>query len=197
MARRWKPPPFSPDGQIVVSTGWDFAARLWDTFGGKVLQQFKHEGRVTAASFRAQRHTIATASYDGTVGLWDAVSGKRLQRLPHDKEVNTAEFSPDGRTIVSASDDNTARLWDVASGKELQRLKHEGKVHAASFSPDGAHHHYRQRGRDGPPVERRQRKGVGLAPAQSCDDERGDAAASIVRSSPRQGCLRSTTIRPC
>ena len=135
---------FSADGTRILTSSWDYTARVWDAQSGRELHVLEgHEGALWSASdstaFSSDDTRIVTASDDGTARVWDAASGEMLHVLSgHSEAVHDATFSADGTRIVTASWDNTARVWDAASGQELHVLSgHRDHVESATFSPDG------------------------------------------------------------
>jgi hypothetical protein len=78
---------FSADGQWVVTSSEDNAARVWDAAAGKAIgEPMRHEGLVNSAQFSADGQRVVTASDDRTAR---------------------------GQRVVTASEDKTARVWDV------------------------------------------------------------------------------------
>jgi hypothetical protein len=70
---------FSPDGERVVTTSGETAARLLDARTGASLAVLEgHEGRVTSAAFSPDGQRVVTASLDGTARLLDARTGESL-----------------------------------------------------------------------------------------------------------------------
>ncbi|GAB4430412.1 MAG: hypothetical protein Kow0031_11260 [Anaerolineae bacterium] len=109
---------FSPDGQTLVSGGYDKSARLWDIVTGGEIRRFEgHTDAVESVSFSPDGRTLITASDDGTARLWDVSTGQELRHLAgHTNPVSGAAFAPDGKTIATASFDQTIKLW----GSQLQ-----------------------------------------------------------------------------
>jgi WD40 repeat protein len=102
---------FSPDGQWVVSGGWDDMAQVWKTATGRKVACMEHEGWVNAVAFSPDGQWVATASNDGTARVWEASTGREVARMEHEGQVNAVAFSPDGQWVASASSDGTARVW--------------------------------------------------------------------------------------
>jgi WD40 repeat protein len=132
---------WSPDGQQILSGGYDRTARVWDVKTGKavfVLRGHK-EIMVTDVAWSRDGKRLATACRDQTVKLWDAATGRVIHTLRgHTHNVWGVAFSPDSKTLASCSQDSTLRLWDVQTGKEVRTLKgHTSLVRSVTFSPDG------------------------------------------------------------
>ena len=74
---------FSPgNGKYVVSGGFDGTVRLWDTFTGKELRQFKgHEFYVKSVAFTPDGRYVITNSADNTTRVWNTETAKELCRL--------------------------------------------------------------------------------------------------------------------
>jgi WD40 repeat protein/serine/threonine protein kinase len=142
---------FSPEGDRVVTCGYDRTARIWDTRTGQALtpvlrhtNRFEFNGkwfdmaRVRHADWsRDGRRLLTVCNFD--VWIWDTPSGRPIAPLlSHRNEVWSAFFSPDGRQVLTASTDKTARLWDAQTGTPLgPPLRHDDAVNWAVFSPDG------------------------------------------------------------
>ena len=133
---------FSPDGRYIVSTSYDYTARIWNTATGDCQAELKgHSMGVISAVFSPDGKHIVSASDDCTARIWNIATGDcQVELTGHSDMVNSAVFSPDGRHIVSASDDYTARIWNTATGDCKAELKgHSDIVNSAIFSPDGRH----------------------------------------------------------
>jgi WD40 repeat protein/serine/threonine protein kinase/tetratricopeptide (TPR) repeat protein len=131
---------FSPDGRLVVTTGDDQTARLWDAeTGERVGPVFLHSREVSGAAFSHDGRFLLTSSFDERLWLWDLAAAMPVAYpLGHRGRVTAASFSPDGRHVVTASSDGTARVWDADTGRPVSPpLAHDAGVLCASFNPDG------------------------------------------------------------
>jgi WD40 repeat protein/tRNA A-37 threonylcarbamoyl transferase component Bud32 len=133
---------FSPDGQIIVTSGPDYAARLWDAATGKPRgRPLAHPAGVLvlAVAFRPDGKAVLTACGDRTARLWDVATCEPLgPPLVHPDILRAAAFHPDGRVVVTGCRDGAARLWDTATGRPLgSPLQHPLDVPAVAFRPDG------------------------------------------------------------
>jgi len=146
---------FSPDSRLVVASGSDGNAKIWQAADGRPLTTLHSDTNVGAevgvgsAVFTPDGRRILTVSTSGVARMWEVSDGKLVYALEgHDgisnpagrgKAVNSAVFDKDGRHLLTAEGDMTSKIWDARTGVQLLALKgHEGAVNSAAFSPDGA-----------------------------------------------------------
>lgn len=131
---------FSPDGQSLITAGYDAIIRLWDLSNDSVVKTYKgHSGTVWTIAFRPDGKMIASAGEDRTIKLWNVQEGTLLKIMEgHTLNVWSVKFTPDGNQIVSGSFDNTIKIWDVNDGKAIHTLEgHEQAIVDLAISPDG------------------------------------------------------------
>jgi WD40 repeat protein/serine/threonine protein kinase len=131
---------FSPDGQRVVTGGYDKTAKVWDPVTGRQLLSFNgHVSNINAVAFSPRGDWVVTGSDDATAMVWNANTAKPIRTLTgHSNGISSVAFSPDGRRIVTGSMDQTAKVWDANSGETLVTLKgHSDAIKSVAFSPDG------------------------------------------------------------
>ncbi len=155
---------FSPDGQWLVSSGYDNTARLWDLESegdqesGKCEQVLRgHNWWVWSAQFSPDGEQIVTAGQDGKAIVWKRSKAEQQFEIQtefsqHRGPVYVARFSPDGKVIATGGYDRRVLLWnpdrvesvDVARRVDelpdppapyRELLGHSAPVRAIAFSP--------------------------------------------------------------
>ncbi|HAJ64819.1 MAG TPA: hypothetical protein DCP31_40910, partial [Cyanobacteria bacterium UBA8543] len=140
---------FSPNGQHLVTGGYDNTVRLWSLKGTLVKRFDSPHGAVLSVSFSHNGERIATTGEDGTTRLWDINQSKELAKFTGTldegkKWVVSASFSPNGQHLVTGEKRGTIRLWNLNNQQDQHpkfRTQPDSKVKvyvsSVSFSPDG------------------------------------------------------------
>lgn len=141
---------YSPDGNYVISGGWDNSLYLWDVKAGKKAGEFKgHTGIVVDVCYSPDGRSIASASYDNTIRIWDIASKKEKKRISGlGGTPQNLACSPDGKYIVGfihpqLSTTLISKFYDVQTGSLVREFTGfiDGGVPPAAkvgrFSPDG------------------------------------------------------------
>jgi WD40 repeat protein len=125
---------FSPDGQSVLSAGWDTTARLWEAATGRQITKLDHPAGLFRARFSPDGRRIATASYDHGARVWDAATGKLMPSvLPGGTRV---AFSSNGRWLATTGLNGVVRVWDLSTRDSVIQTFAHDEVIIAEFSPD-------------------------------------------------------------
>uniref|UniRef100_A0A8C2JWU3 WD repeat domain 38 n=1 Tax=Cyprinus carpio TaxID=7962 RepID=A0A8C2JWU3_CYPCA len=122
---------FSPDGQWLVSGGWDNRALIW-----RVQVTNTHHELLHLLFLSVQ----ASGSWDGTVRVWLPLSHACLFVLGGCERVwvRSLAFSRDGLVLASTAEGDMVRIWDVTTGVCLKRLQgHKDSAYGCVFTPDG------------------------------------------------------------
>jgi WD40 repeat protein len=130
----------SPNGKVMATIAYDFAAHLWDTTTSKeIAPPLVHEDQLTHVAISPDNRVVVTTSNDRTARLWDAVSGKPLSNpLAHADVPLSSDFHPSGQSFVTAGFDGRVRAWSARDGRILfQTDPHGGRIWTVRFSPDG------------------------------------------------------------
>ncbi|WP_020528603.1 caspase family protein [Flexithrix dorotheae] len=138
---------FSPDNELVATSGTDQSIKIWKIKGGKLLKTLDgHNSKVSSIAFSNDGNLLVSGSYDKTIKVWEVHTGMVIQTLTgHDSPINSVAFSEDGLMVASASgdfdndqSDNSVRLWEVLSGKMILKLEgHEKSTNTVSFNSNG------------------------------------------------------------
>jgi WD40 repeat protein len=131
---------FSPDGRIILTSGYEGRARLWSTRSGRMQRELRGpDGSALAeAVFSRDGKYVAAAGNDGTARVWETATGDAIGiAVGHAYQVTHVAFAPADKGVVSASSDGTVKVWSI-EGRLLSLLSgHTAAVTSVSFSPDG------------------------------------------------------------
>jgi len=133
---------FSPNGNMLSSSGNDATIRIWDSKSGTELQILPHPNPVCGLAWSPNEHIIASGDFEGNIRLWQIQEIAKpicVQTFEgHPKWIESLAFSPDGGTLATAGWERTVKLWDVSNGLLLQSLDgHTDRVSHVAWSPDG------------------------------------------------------------
>jgi WD40 repeat protein/energy-coupling factor transporter ATP-binding protein EcfA2 len=131
---------FSPDGDTLVTGGYDGVVRLWDVSRGQpdgpALQGQK--GWILELAFSHDSRTLASADNVGTVVLWDLRRRHERNRiLVPGATANSVAFSSDDSTLAVGTAGAGIFFFDVHSGKPVGEPLRTLDAETVAFSPDG------------------------------------------------------------
>jgi RNA polymerase sigma factor (sigma-70 family) len=126
---------YSPDGQVLITGGWDNNLTWRDPATGRPGRVVATNDTVDCIEFAPDGRTFVSGHHNCSIRRWDAETGKPLgEWTGHRGVVWWARFSPDGKWLASGSTDETVRVWDVAAGKELMKFEgHDAWVWAGDW----------------------------------------------------------------
>jgi hypothetical protein len=86
-----------PDGELVLTGGWDKQARLWNAHTGALVgSPMPHEGYIWSVAFSRDGHRAAFGG-NGGAQIWDVAKRVLLSKVHQGtKSVGALAFSPDG-----------------------------------------------------------------------------------------------------
>jgi serine/threonine protein kinase/WD40 repeat protein/tetratricopeptide (TPR) repeat protein len=127
---------FTPDGEFVVSTGWENKLRFWRWRTGE--QVLRHEG-ASNLRFGPEGRLIVSEGHRLKVAEV-AVAREYRSLVPRSSPGKDVEYfrgavHPDGRLLAVAMSDG-ARLWDLDTGDELAHIGPD-TTWGVAFVPDG------------------------------------------------------------
>ena len=133
---------FTPDGSLLVTSGWDGDVKVWDTESAELVGTFSgHEEAVVDLQISADGTFVASGG-EADVMVWDlATQELRAQISGHEGTVDAIDISPDMTLLLTSSTvDQSTRLWDITPYASHELVGFPGPAGAAGsvvFSPDG------------------------------------------------------------
>lgn len=132
---------FSPDDGLIITTGWDNEARVYD---GTTYQWINtltgFDEPTNAAAFSPDGQLVAVGSYDMTVQVFDTTTWARIASLPNYNYTyakSNIAFSPDGTTLAFPSRASGITLWHVAEQNTVETTTDLfGGGESLAWSPD-------------------------------------------------------------
>ena len=117
---------FSPDGQMLASSGTDGVVKLWNTCTGQLRKTLRgHQGFIWSVAFSPDAQSLVSGSFDRTVRFWDIQTGQCLKIFRgYYNIIFSIEFLGNNRFLMSNHfSDNTLRLWDLQTGDCVQVMQ--------------------------------------------------------------------------
>lgn len=132
---------FSPDDRLIITTGWDDEARVYDGTTYQLITTLTgFDDPTNAAAFSPDGQYVAVGSYDMTVQVFDTTTWARIASLPNYNytyaKPNIA-FSPDGTTLAYPNRASGITLWNVAEQSLIETTTDLfGGGESLAWSPD-------------------------------------------------------------
>jgi WD40 repeat protein len=108
---------FSPDGQRLVSGGYDTRAAVWDIESRRVVTRFAgHHAAVQAVRFMPDGMGVVSSGDDNQICIWDA-DGGALRRQGDARAWTVTALAParDGRGVFLAALSGHVQAWRLTS----------------------------------------------------------------------------------
>lgn len=133
-----------PDGEQLVTAGWDSMVRFWNLETGEVIHERKHElqgrddARMYGVKFSPDQQRIATLNMSSSVSILDLeLNSIRQIPLEGSPVYDCFAFSKNGLWVAVGQRDGNATVIDVHSGEQLWFHQcHSGSVYNIEFGPD-------------------------------------------------------------
>ncbi|OBW68479.1 MAG: Uncharacterized protein AUREO_014550 [Aureobasidium pullulans] len=131
----------SPDGDTLVSGGWDTQARVWSISKGECTAELKGHDAAVWAVMVYDDSTIITGCADKTIRIF-SLGGKLLQTIPGLPDVVRAlcrlpSGHPSGAAFASAGNDQVIRLWTLDGVEVAQLHGHTSFIYALAVLSNG------------------------------------------------------------
>ncbi len=111
---------FSPNGNWILTAGWDRTARMWNIATGmQDGPSMLHPNDVSGAVFSPDGRWILTAGYDNAARLWDVATKKQITAFAQDSTVNSAVFNARQSSILTATHDSKATLFEIPGDLDI------------------------------------------------------------------------------
>ena len=147
---------FTPDGETLVSAGYDDTLAWWPVAAEKPEPSRKvraHEGWIRALAVSPDGKLLASGGNDRTVKLWNLADGSPVRTIEGlESHVYSLLFHPSGEFLLSGELRGQVHQWEVATGKKARSFDAKalhsynagqavdlGGVRSLSISPDGKH----------------------------------------------------------
>ena len=127
---------FNHDGQLVATGGRDKRVVVWESNGGKIVNEFRHDDELTHVVFDSTGRFLLTASKDKTMRVWDVEADRAHSEWIYlTEKIRAAGFSSGSETITAVCEDGSIhRLSIVQPNKSFKFGRYSRQV---DFSPTG------------------------------------------------------------
>jgi WD40 repeat protein len=133
----------SPDGQRIISGGWDGNFKTWNLETGKLENVIKsHSKWISSLAISPDGQRIVSGGVEdknNSIEVWNLAMGKLEHKLEgHSRSAFRFSISPDGRYIISGSFDKSIKIWNLDTGKlERTLVGHSGGIYSLAISSSG------------------------------------------------------------
>src|SRR5262249_14296058 len=125
---------YSPDGDFVLSAGWDGKLRFHDAATGQPLASLAASPQpLSCSAFSPAGRLWASGSMEGLLGIGDGVSHQPLANfLAHTRPISSIAFSPDGQALLTASWDRQVSVRKAGKEREARNLSGHADIVAGA-----------------------------------------------------------------
>ena len=104
---------FTPDGQRLITAGFDPKIQVWDVRSLQLeFEMPGHTAAVRSMAISPDGKTLVSGSRTGVIKFWSMEQKVELLTIrPYESDVRSLRFSPDGNTLASSDKEGHVRLW--------------------------------------------------------------------------------------
>lgn len=134
---------WSPSDDVIISSGFDRAIRIWNGISGKPLSVLHdaHLASIHDLAFSPDGGIVVSVASDGTLRLWSTKHWLSISNpiIAHKGSVTKVAFMPNGRSFVTAGTDGVLQRWSISRlAREGQPMMgHAGPIWDLAISHDG------------------------------------------------------------
>ncbi|RZL49483.1 MAG: hypothetical protein EOP00_06960 [Pedobacter sp.] len=131
---------YFPEGNKIITIGYDQPLRIWDASNGILLKEIKDaENAFYKFCFAKGGSELLGINAENQVQTWD-VKNLSLKNTftGHSKILLNAEFAKDGKSFITATDGAMVKKWETLTGK-LQvsyQMNDQGPLNSAKLIDD-------------------------------------------------------------
>ncbi len=131
----------SPDGQTLISRGFDKTIKVWNLYTGQLLHIPERSASSTSdLIISSDGESFATDTSDG-IKVLNLSTGELLHTitLPSSIDfVRSITISPDGQTLTTTDDDDSISIWNLSTGELLHTIEgYSSRAYNVIISSDG------------------------------------------------------------
>lgn len=130
--------PFYATSALLVSTGSDGTAKIWD---GKLLKHSFRKETATplcAAWLKTSPSKTAVGYDDGTVSLYDAFAGKEVASFGSGARIEGLACHPNLPLVLAACSDGTVKVYETTTANHVHTFETQfDGATAIDVNPDG------------------------------------------------------------
>jgi WD40 repeat protein len=131
---------FAPDGQSLLTAGWDGHLRLWDVASGESTGFVQVATKpLSCCGYSPDGTQLVAGSMEGVLSFWSASQlTKARQFMAHTRPISAICYAPNGQQFATASWDRLLILHYEDADRETKHCSgHEDIVAGCRFTSDG------------------------------------------------------------
>lgn len=128
---------FSPDGEILLTGGYDCRIRLWEVATGKERRSLAGHRRGHVA-FSPEGALLVSGGLAHNAQVFETATWQVRETLEATGELWNVAFTPDGKRLATVQPDVPLQFWDTQTWRVDREVEVvEGYIYALAFSPCG------------------------------------------------------------